>query len=124
MREIVYRNLASTDKRQRDVLLLEQAQQNGQTTRLSKRCTYAVKGRLNLQDPAGPTPWSDAQIHEDTNRPRQVFIRKIRNTATGEEQFTYKLLGHCYAVVGTRVFAVTYRHALHMEIDHPNNPPA
>ncbi len=113
MREILVRNLTSSDWLKRDCVVTELMQQGDCATRVLRRCTYRVKSRITV-------PSTDDSIHWARNMdplpPRQVYVTKDLDPDTGAEQVTYKVLGHFYVVLDRDVFCIGYRHILSMNV--------
>lgn len=116
MREILYRNLTSEDRRKRDCLLTELMDEGGTTTHLEKRCTYFVKRSAAVVEQETQQALEGQGVRVDAATPHHIFVRKERDNGTGIERFTYKVLGHFYVMMGERMFTVAYRHMLQMEI--------
>ena len=124
MREMIYRNLSSPDRRQKDLTLAEIREDQGVTTQLEKRYTYSVKTILFSQVPPDVVPLQGIpQVWELSSNPaksRQIFVRKSRNAVSGFEEFTYKIVGSFYAVQDHQSYIIVYRHILHLAVtDQP-----
>ena len=125
MREMIYRNLSSPDRRQKDLTLAEIREDEGVVTQLEKRYTYRVKNvqRASLPEDVlpfpAPNPVDVWELRSNPDKSRHIFVRKSRDSQDGFEQFTYKIVGSFYAVQGDQIFLVIYRHILHMVVsDH------
>ena len=114
MREIVVRNLTSTDWLKRDCVVSELMRQGDYATHVTRRCTYRVEGQTALPALEDTVTWAR---NLDPLPPRQVFVTKDLDPDTGAEAVIYKVLGHFYVVWGTQVFCIGYRHILAMHID-------
>ena len=114
MRDIVVRNLTSSDWLKRDCVVSEHVQQGEYATRVLRRCTYRVKSQTVLPSMCDSIAWAK---NLDPVSPRQVFVTKALNPDTGGERVVYKVLGHFYVVWERTVFCVGYRHILSMDID-------
>lgn len=114
MREIVVRNLTSTDWLKRDCVVSELIRQGDYTTKVIRRCTYHVESQIALPATRDSIAWAE---HLDPLPPRQVFVTKDLDPDTGGERVVYKVLGHFYVVWGRDVFCVGYRHILSMDIE-------
>ena len=114
MREILVRNLTSSDWLKRDCVVTELMQQGDYATRVIRRCTYRVESQTILPSTRDSIPWAQ---NLDPLPPRQVFVTKDLDPDTGGEQVVYKVLGHFYVVWGRAVFCVGYRHVLSMDIE-------
>ena len=113
MREIVVRSLTSQDWVNRDYRVTEVMRQAGELTRVMRRCTYRVEGRVTVPSMPDSIRWARTV---DRSAPRRVYVTKEFNPETGHEQVTYKVLGHLYVVLDRDVYCVGYRHILAMGI--------
>ena len=116
MREILVRNLTSSDWLKRDCVVTELMRQGDYATKVIRRCTYRVESRTPMTSMGDSVQWAQ---NLDPLPPRQVFVTKDLNPDTGGERVIYKVLGHFYVVWGRDVVCVGYRHILSMDIDAP-----
>ena len=114
MREILVRNLTSSDWLKRDCLVSELVRQGDCATRVFRRCTYRVESQTELPATLDAPKWAQ---NMDPMPPRQVFVTKDLNPDTGGERVVYKVLGHFYVVWSRTVFCVGYRHILSMDVE-------
>ena len=117
MREIVVRNLTSTDWLKRDCVVSELMRQGECATRVTRRCTYHVQARVTVPSTGDSIHWAHSM---DPLPPRRVYVTKELDPDTGAEQVTYKVLGHFYVVLDRDVFCVGYRHILSMSVEAEN----
>ena len=120
MREIVVRNLTSTDWLKRDCVVTELVRQGEFATRILRRCTYRVESQMPLPSTDDSVMWAGRTL--DPVPPRQVFVTKDLDPDTGGERVVYKVLGHFYVVWGRDLLCVGYRHILAMDVDAPAEP--
>ena len=114
MREILVRNLTSSDWLKRDCVVTELMRQGDYATRVVRRCTYHVQSKTTLPSTCDSIQWAR---NLDPLPPRQVFVTKDLDPDTGDERVVYKVLGHFFVVWGRDVFCVGYRHILAMNIE-------
>ena len=119
MREILVRNLTSSDWLKRDCVVTELMRQGDYATRVVRRCTYQVQSKTTLPSTCDSIQWAR---NVDPLPPRQVFVTKDLDPDTGDERVVYKVLGHFYVVWGRDVFCVGYRHILAMNIEAEEEP--
>lgn len=119
MREIVVRNLTSTDWLKRDCIVSELINQGDYQTKVIRRCTYRVESQTELPSTEDSIRWAQ---NIDPVSPRQVYVTKDLNPDTGGERVIYKVLGHFYVVFNRSVFCVGYRHILSMDIGQDQLP--
>ena len=115
MRDIVVRSLTSNDWLKRDCLVTERLCQGDTITTVARRCTYRVESRVTM--PSGSMEDSVRWARTiDPVPPRQVYVTKDFNPDTGQEQVTYKVLGHLYVIFNQDAFCIGYRHTLTMAV--------
>ena len=114
MREIMVRNLTSSDWLKRDCIVTELMQQGEYATKVIRRCTYHVESRITLPALDDSAQWAR---NLDPLPPRQVFVTKDLDPETGGERVVYKVLGHFYVVWGRDVVCVGFRHILSMDVE-------
>ena len=114
MRNILVRNLTSSDKLKRDCVVTERVQQGEYSTKVIRRCTYHVESKTALASMNDSVAWAQTL---DPHPPRQVFVTKDIDPETGGERVAYKVLGHFYVVWGCEVLCIGYRHILSMRIE-------
>ena len=114
MREILVRNLTSSDWLKRDCVVTELMRQGDYATKVLRRCTYHIESRTPLPSMCDSVKWAQ---NLDPLPPRQVFVTKDLNPDSGGERVVYKVLGHFYVVWGRDVFCIGYRHILSMDIE-------
>ena len=119
MRDIVVRSLTSNDWLKRDCLVTEVVSQAGSVSTVTRRCTYRVESTVTVPSTMDSMIWAR---NLDPHPPRQVFVTKELDPDTGEEQITYKILGHFYVVMDREIFCVGYRHILSMMVASPETP--
>ena len=120
MREMIYRNLNSFDRRQKDLTLAEIREDQGVTTQLDKRYTYCVRSVAAQSLPHDTVPLEGGadvwHLQSNPQKARQIFVRKHRRALDGVEEFTYKIVGSFFAVRGDDAYLIIYRHILHMSV--------
>ena len=119
MREILVRNLTSSDWLKRDCVVTELMRQGDYATKVIRRCTYHVESRTAMPSLSDSVQWAH---NLDPLPPRQVFVTKDLDPETGGERVIYKVLGHFYVVLERNVYCVGYRHILSMNIEAEEIP--
>ena len=117
MREILVRNLTSSDWLKRDCVVTELMRQGDYATKVIRRCTYHVESKTALPSLVDSAQWAH---NLDPLPPRQVFVTKDLDPDTGGERVVYKVLGHFYVVWEREVYCVGFRHILSMDVESPD----
>jgi hypothetical protein len=102
MRDMVFKNLTSTDKRKRVLWASETINEDGILTRIHKYLIYIVK---------------EVKKEEvrTTERP-EVYVIKCRDTKEKTEKFQIKMKGGIYCLTKTRYFYVNFCHTLKIDL--------
>ena len=119
MREILVRNLTSSDWLKRDCVVTELMRQGDYATKVIRRCTYHVESKTAMPSLSDSIQWAH---NLDPLPPRQVFVTKDLDPDTGGERVVYKVLGHFYVVLERDIYCVGYRHILSMNIEAEEIP--
>ena len=119
MREILYRRLNSGDRHKQDFVLREMVSQGDVITQVEKHYTYCVLQRTFWKGAVPPVEAGGPSARLQGEGQRFIFVRKLQNSETGREYFTYKVLGHFSVVLPPHHYQIAYRHILSMEV-HPH----
>ena len=106
MRDILYQNLTSDDKRRRDLFVQEMFEKNGIISCTQKKATYIIKKRVPFEDIANIDEWIKRQNQANGPAQRQIYILKTFNSKRAEEGFTCKIVGSLYAVADNNLYHI------------------
>ena len=121
MRNIIVRNLTSSDLQNRDYTVTETMKQGDHLTMVTRRCTYRIESHISVPSLSDSIGWAQ---NIDPQPPRQVFVTKDLDPNTGDERVTYKVLGRLYVVQDHDIYCVSYRHILSMAVESHDLPQA
>lgn len=113
MREIVFRNLISQDKRHADISVTEVFENNDVVTTAEKSCIYVIK----KQELPGPslnceTPYLTEEFSKNNCPKRQFFITRFRDEKKHSECLFLKVLGDFYVVFANQIFFVSFKYTM------------
>ena len=111
MREVVYKNMLSSNSRVKNILLKEVFEKDGIVARTERRCFYYIKEVTPVREVKDLEMWVD---HKNTVEPlgkRQFHIVKAHSDATGEDKLICKIMGTFYAVVNTEIYTIAFLHS-------------
>jgi hypothetical protein len=98
MRDLLFRNLTSLDRKRKILASSEIFDKSGVRTVVRRHFVYIVK-----EVPAQ---------QEITRQPAYLFVLKVRNTKVRTEKFFCRMKGCVYAVSNNRVYVITFMHSL------------
>ncbi|MFH1478852.1 MAG: hypothetical protein ABIG92_03645 [Candidatus Omnitrophota bacterium] len=112
MRELVYKNLTSIDKKRRDLYISEIVERDGVKT-ITKRHSLYVIGKGSRVDKVCSAS-GVLDMPKNINK-RHVFIFKKHDTIAKKDTFVCDVVGKFYAVVKDELYPITFKHSF--EID-------
>jgi hypothetical protein len=101
MRDLVFKNLTSQDRRRKVISSSEISDIRGMRTIVRRHFLYTIKEVKNNQVEK-PCPY--------------VYILKQRNTLEAREKFFFKLKGSVLAVYKNKLFLVLFMHSLRIDL--------
>lgn len=102
MRDMVFKNLTSQDKKKRVLWASETINEDGILTKIHKYLIYIVR------------EVKKEEAHK-TDKP-EIFVVKHRNTKDKTEKFQIKMKGSIYCLAKERCFFVTFCHTLKIDL--------
>ncbi len=113
MREIVFRNLISEDKRHADISVTEVFENKDVVTTAEKNCIYVIKKQGSL----GPAlNYEIPHLTEDFSKnncpKRQFFITRFQDEKKHNEYLILKVLGDFYVVFANQLFLVSFKYTI------------
>ena len=113
MRELLFKNLTSDNKRRKDLYITETVEKNGVKTITRRHSVYIIGGHTRIKD-------KNQLMHYKTDIPipatkRHVFIFKKRDTKQKKDSFVCDVVGKFYAVVQKELYSIAFKHSF--EID-------
>lgn len=102
MRDMVFKNLTSIDKRKRVLWALETFNEEGILTKIHKYLIYIIK---------------EVPVQEDyRNEKPEVYVLKYRDTRKKKEKFHIRMKGGIYCIAKGKCFFVTFCHTLKIDL--------
>ena len=102
MRDMVFKNLTSVDKRKRVLWASETINEDGILTKIHKYLIYIIK-EVSRED-----------VHK-TDKP-EIFIQKYHDTKEKTEKFHIKIKGGVYCMNKEKSFFVIFCHTLKIDL--------
>ncbi|MDD5018905.1 MAG: hypothetical protein PHH75_02405 [Candidatus Omnitrophica bacterium] len=102
MRDMVFKNLTSMDKRKRVLWASETFNEDGILTKIHKYLIYIIK---------------EVPVQEDyQNEKPDVFVLKCRDTREKTEKFHIRMKGGIYCLAKGKCFFVSFCHTLKIDL--------
>ncbi len=108
MRDMVFKNLTSMDKRKRVLWASETFNEDGILTKIHKYLIYIIK---------------EVPVQENyTNEKPEIYVLKYRDTGEKTEKFHIRMKGGIYCIANGKCFFVTFCHTLKIDLcEAPQN---
>lgn len=103
MRDLLFKNLTSENKRRKIIASSETSCAEGVRTTI---CRHFICTVTALKDTAIDKPLSS------------LSIVKQRNTKEQKERFFAKIKGSIYAICGQKIYLINYMHTLKINLEH------
>jgi len=113
MRELLFKNLTSQDKKRKDLYIKEEFEKNGVKTTTQRHSLYIIKSRCKFNDPN-----EVLKLQKDASpkcKNRHIFIYKMRDTKENKDAFICDVVGNVYAVIKNELYSIAFKHSF--EID-------
>ena len=119
MREILFKNLTSSNLRKKDTVLREIFEKDGIVAKTERRCFYFIRDVIHLQDAADMQRWLDEQKTPDAMNRRHFHIMKEHSDSLGEDKVSCKISGIFYAVFNNTVYSIGFLHSFKVRFAKP-----
>ena len=113
MRELLFKNITSDNKKRKDLYVSETVEKNGITTTSQRHSTYIIGSCNKFNTPEQLLQWKKAVV-PNVNK-RHIFIIKKRDTQRNKDIFICDVVGRFYAVSGCDIYSIAFKHSF--EID-------
>ncbi|MBU0503745.1 MAG: hypothetical protein ABH882_02970 [Candidatus Omnitrophota bacterium] len=107
MRDLLYKNLTSLDKKKRIIASSETLDKEGLRRVIHRHFVYMVK-EAKQQDNSKPTPY--------------VYVLKERNNAQQKEKFFCRIKGSMYLTQDNKLYLIVFMHSLKISLEAMPNP--
>jgi len=107
MRDILFKNLTTSDRHRRDIFLSECSEQHGVTTKTQKHFIYYIRDHSFLGNSEKLGVWLKKYAGKGPHL-KNLSVLKNYDSKTGEESFEVKLAGHLYVLREQDIFDVDF----------------
>lgn len=109
MRNIIFKNLTSSDRRKKIIVSDESFDKSGIHTHIQRHLICLVRKIYSEKEITQPLP--------------HLYVLKETNTQKQTKKFILKLKGSIYTIVGNSLFLITFLHSLKIEMSILNTQP-
>ena len=102
MRDLVFKNLTSLDRRKRIVTSTDVEEKSGMRTKITRHLICLVKEITPSHTVKQPLPY--------------LYVLKERNTKEGRQRFICRIKGSIYTINNSHLYLVTFVHSLRINL--------
>ena len=113
MRELVFKNLISGDKKRKDLFISETVEENGVKTVTRRHTLYIIGEHSKFNNQKEFLQWQKTAPMNSGKR--HIFIFKKRDTKLKKDSFICDVVGKFYAVIKNELYSIAFKHSF--EID-------
>ncbi|MCM8780880.1 MAG: hypothetical protein NC908_03030 [Candidatus Omnitrophica bacterium] len=110
MRDLVFKNLTSMDKRRRIIASSEVMERQGIRSIIRRHLVYIIKEISKDAPLKRPTPY--------------LYILRERNTKEKRERFFCRIKGSIYIINNARLYLIVFAHSLNISLVGTSCPPS
>ncbi len=111
MREVVFKNMVSSNSRVKNILLKEIFERDGVVANTERRCFYFIKDVRALSEAQGVSPIAGRGEGIEPSGRRQFHIFKTHSDTANEDKLICKIIGTFYAISNSRVYTIAFLHS-------------
>jgi len=113
MRELLFKNITSGNKKRKDLYVSETFDKNGITTTTQRHSTYIFGSCKKFDNMEELLAWKQ-NTGQNANT-RHVFIIKKRDTKLNKNMFICDVVGRFYAVCGFDIYSIAFKHSFEVD---------
>ncbi len=116
MRELLFKNITSENKKRKDLYVSETIDKNGVTTTTQRHSTYVLGTCNKFETFEKLAEWKKTTgLNVDK---RHVFIIKKRDTKFRKDMFVCYVIGRFYAVSGFDIYSIAFKHSFEIDFQY------
>jgi len=113
MRELLFKNITSGNKKRKDLYVTETLNRNGITTITQRHSTYIVGACNKFKTLEELAEWKKTTGLKANKR--HVFIIKKRDSKLNKDMFICDIVGRFYAVTGSDIYSIAFKHSFEVD---------
>lgn len=113
MRELLFKNIISGNKKRKDLYVSETVDNNGITTTTQRHSTYILGPCSKFKTLEELAEWKKT-VNPNAHK-RHIFIIKKRDTKLKKDIFMCDIIGRLYAVTGCDIYSVAFKHSFEVD---------
>ncbi len=113
MRDLLFKNITSENKKRKDLYVTETVDRNGVTTTTQRHSIYIVGACNKFNTLEELAEWKNTTGLKANKR--HVFIVKKRDSKLNKDMFICDVVGRFYAVTGCDIYSIAFKHSFEVD---------
>ncbi len=113
MRELLFKNITSGNKKRKDLYVSETFDKDGITTMTQRHSTYIIGACNKFNKLEEVLEWKKT-VGSNAGK-RHIFIIKKHDTKLNKDMFICDVIGKFYAVTGCDIYSVAFKHSFEVD---------
>jgi hypothetical protein len=113
VRELLFKNITSGNKKRKDLYVSESFDRDGITTTTQRHSTYIIGACNKFKSLEALMEWKK-NAGQNAGK-RHIFIIKKRDTKLGKDMFICDIIGKFYAVSNCDIYSVAFKHSFEVD---------
>ena len=113
MRELLFKNITSGNKKRRDLYVTETFDKDGVTTTTHRHSTYIVGACNKFKTLDELAEWKESTGLKAGKR--HIFIIKRHDSKLDKDMFVCDVVGKFYAVTGCDIYSIAFKHSFEVD---------
>jgi hypothetical protein len=116
MRELLFKNITSIDKRRKDLYISETVEKGGVKTTTQRHSIYVLGACNKFKTLEELAEWKSSK-GVNANK-KHIFVIKKRDTKLNKDIFICDVVGRFYAVSGFDIYSVAFKHSFEINFSY------
>ena len=116
MRELLFKNITSENKKRKDLYVSETVDRDGVITTTQRHSTYILGGCNKFKSLEELAEWKKTTGLKASKR--HIFIIKKRDTSLHKDMFICDVVGRFYAVSGSDIYSIAFKHSFEIDFSY------
>ena len=116
MRELLFKNITSGNKKRKDLYVSETVERNGVTTTTQRHSTYIIGNCNKFKSLEELVEWKKT-VGLAVNK-RHVFVVKRHDSGLNKDMFICDVVGRFYAVSGIDIYSIAFKHSFEVDFSY------
>lgn len=116
MKELLFTNHTSRDKKRRELTISELTEKDGMVRTIMRRCSYYVKKQTEITQPVDLDELAVKGADGEKAKFREFHILRYHDSQLHEDKFSWKVDGSLFIVTSENLFTIDFSHSFEVDM--------